>query len=449
MNIILSTYSYYPYNWGGTEVYVHGLAKYLLQKGHYVLVLAGMPGSAYDDHSIFYEDSRLKSVKYQYESVDVIGIVLKDETTTEIYRKYRESWTRSWQDLLQSTGIVQWDILHIHAFTSVSGMALMQAVKSLSLNAAIIASYHLPISCVKGTLMYGREISACKIVPNKKDCTACMITEKTGLPLFATGLLTNLAPQLSAKKLPTILRLKYLVRLFLDSFKLTDNLVSKWMVFSEEIYEVLQKAGVSSNKIILSRHGIDPLFLTPVPEKVFRSNDKVRFLYASRFEKVKGFHTLLKAWCGLPEVEGRILLLAGSKQSAEESDDPYIPEAALRKDITWLGTQTREELASHMKQAHCVLIPSECVEIGPLVFHEAIASGGNVIASDMGGCAELARIYSEAATPFQAGSDTALAAAIKNFKYRAVNYKVQLQQDNYDTVLLQYQQLLKTDGPVI
>ncbi len=58
-----------------------------------------------------------------------------------------------------------------------------------------------------------------------------------------------------------------------------------------------------------------------------------------------------------------------------------------------MGPKTQLELLDIYRQVHCVIIPSEWFEIGPLVFHEAISAQCNIIASDIGGCAELGNYY--------------------------------------------------------
>ncbi|MEJ7587807.1 MAG: hypothetical protein WKI04_09640 [Ferruginibacter sp.] len=52
LKVLIATYSYYPYNWGGTEVYISGLVSFLKEQGHFVAIIAGMPPAAYGDHTV-------------------------------------------------------------------------------------------------------------------------------------------------------------------------------------------------------------------------------------------------------------------------------------------------------------------------------------------------------------------------------------------------------------
>ena len=55
-HILLATYSYFPYHWGGSEVYVRGLAEYLTEQGNRVTILGGIPVKAMDDCQKIYQD---------------------------------------------------------------------------------------------------------------------------------------------------------------------------------------------------------------------------------------------------------------------------------------------------------------------------------------------------------------------------------------------------------
>ena len=114
-----------------------------------------MAPQAFIDHPVFYEDDQLKSVQYFFEGIMVIGVIMKDSSTTEIYSKFRLNWVSSWLVLLQKLPVKQWDILHMHANTAAIGRSLIKASKLHSKKIAVVASYHIPTSCVKGTLLYG------------------------------------------------------------------------------------------------------------------------------------------------------------------------------------------------------------------------------------------------------------------------------------------------------
>lgn len=441
LKILQATYSYYPYNFGGTEVYVSGLAAFLQQQGHSVTVIAGMPATAFIEHPVFFEDDELAAITYSHEGIPVIGLVLKDETTTEIYKKFRVSWVASWQHVLSKAQEEPWDILHIHAHTSAIGEALVKAAKLHSPGLKVIASYHVPVSCVKGTLLFGNSMMACSVKPAIAICSACFISSKQNWALPFAKKVAALLPILQNDRLPTSLRLKFLAKEFLDSFASFNEDVDAWHVFSEQVKSLMLLNGVAENKIVLLRHGVNPYFFEDKMSGNFErlTAGPTIFLYTSRFDKLKGFITMIKAWCSLPKSNIRQLWMIGETQTMDQQIAEYIKSAMLRTDIKWLGPKDQIEVAEIMGQAHCTIIPSEWVEIGPLVFHEAIASGSNVIASDMGGCRELYQYYNNCSQLFKAGNADSLAEKILAFEYKSVSEKPLSSTQNYEQVLANYE----------
>ena len=440
MKILLATYSYYPYNYGGTEVYVSGLASFLSKQGHSITIIASMPPKAFEDHPVFYEDKQLKTLKYNNDGIEIIGVVLNNQTTEEIYTKFRSLWVESWMGVLKKNKNEFWDVLHIHANTSAIGRSLIQAAKTHSKSIQIIASYHLPISCVKGTLLFANTMKICTVKPSITVCTACCISTKIGLPIQVTKILAALMPQLAEERWPTPIRLKFLIKRFIHSFNSFDNEVNLWHVFSQQMKAVLEINGVSKKKISLFRHGVKPVFLkNSLASVLLRKEQQVKvFLFAARFDKVKGFATLMKAWCSLMETSGRELWMVGEKQSDDEEITNSMASATYRKDIKWLGIKTQEELAIIMGKVHCTIIPSEWIEIGPLVFHEAIAAGSDVIASDIGGCRELVLQYNNKSSMFVTANVQSLKEKIIEFKFSGKTDEPQTQLQNYEAVLQSY-----------
>lgn len=440
MNILLATYSYYPYNWGGSEVYVSGLANFLHTQGHEVTIIAGMPPHAYEEHPIFYQDDNLKTIVYYIQSIRIIGVVIMDRTTTSIYKKFSEKLVQSWQLTFQKEKEKKWDILHMHANTAAIGESLIKGIKLHSEAIKVIASYHLPVSCVKGTLLFANSMKECMVKPTINICAACFISSKQNWPLSFTKKIVAFMPAPGYEKLPTAIRTKFLVKQFFSSFNSFNREIDQWHVFSKQIKSILQLNGVKEKRMLLLRHGVNPFFFANGEDALLSRKEQpiIIFLYAARFDKVKGFYTLLKAWCTLPETKGRQLWIIGDKQTDDDGISKFIDTASIRSDIKWLGAKSQEELAMVMKKVHCTIIPSEWVEIGPLVFHEAIAAGSDVIASDIGGCKELAELYKNKSRLFETANVNSLATTILQFKYSGTTAIPKTQLQNYQMVFQSY-----------
>lgn len=443
MNILIATYNYYPYNWGGTEVYVKGLADFLKTSGNLVYIIAGMPSVAFEQHQIFFDDNGLKAIQYNFESIPIIGVKLKEQnlSTIILYEKYKKSWSISWTELLKKLPVNHWDIIHLHAHSPLINTALIQGAKKYSPSAKVVFSYHTAISCPKNKLLMGNDFTECNVRPEVNICSACILSEKANIPLAFLKHLTPLFPKIRNENFPTFIRLKYLISIFISSFKLLDKYVDQWHVFSKQVHNILLVNNIEYSKIKLLVHGVKEIFFSSEDFKISKNSALTIFLYAGRFEKIKGFYTLLKAWKSLKNSSDKQLWLVGEFQG--ETSDSANKKTAFsnRSDIKWFGKKSQDELASIMKQVHCTIIPSEVVEIGPLIFHEAIAAGSDVIASDVGGCRELALQYKSKSRMFETENAHSLKEKIIEFKYSGKIEEPQSQLQNYEAVIKSYNEV--------
>jgi glycosyltransferase involved in cell wall biosynthesis len=437
MNVLLATYNFYPYNWGGSEVYVSGLAQLLHAQGKNTKLIAAVPDQAFELHGVWWSGAYLRVCQYEYEGIVVYGVTHALDTT-DIYRKYRAEWESDWRDFFAQLETQEhWipDLLHLHGFTAIIGLALVKAFRQKYATAPIHASYHTPISCPKGTLLRW-EKEACSIRANTFDCSACTWQAKTDWPQWASSLAMQLLPKQLPDQAPTGLKWKALVGSAVEAFQGLQELVTKWWVFSEQIQKVLLAQGVAANDIQMGRHGIAPQFTgTAIQE---RQQSPLIFAFVGRFKTIKGLQTLLKAWLNLPNDPIRQLWLIGDPKDADTPIQILLTQLQLRQDVKIMGSQSAENLATLYAKIHALIVPSECVEIGPLVVHEAVARGANIIGSNIGGIRELASIYSNVFQLFNPGNANELADQILNFKYRSVSAPVQPEKEHYQKVVSWY-----------
>ena len=447
MQIILATYGFPPHYWGGSESYVRWLAQFLQSQGYEPVVIAGATDEQLAETELFYEDDYLKAGRYVYEGIPVIACANR-VTTREIYSKIHPAWQVSWSNLLSK----YWEgkpsvwLLHLHALSSLVNDSLIEGAKAVFPQIKTLYSYHVPESCPKGTLLYFNQ-SMCEVTPERDICAACILKDKLDMPAAGAKFLEKLMPSFPLpEELPSLLRTRELTALNIQAYRRFSKLVDHWLVFSHQIEKTLLRYGIPQKKINIIRHGIDGNFLTgdeSSPKK--KPNDQPTiFVFVGRFKKVKGIHTLLRAWMELEESETRRLWLIGGERDLDPRIAALLEKAKNRKDIEHLGILPSEEVRNRLLQAHCIVIPSEWVEIGPLTLHEAIACKTNVIASDIGGCAELSAFYGEACQTFHMGDAADLQAKIKSFRYQPVQHKVKSQAEHNGLIIKEYDRILAT-----
>ena len=442
MKIILATYNYLPFHWGGSEYYVAGLAKFLQASGHEVIVVAATSDEAFEQYETLLENEVLRFLTYSHEGIKVYGGQIKKSSLEESYAKNNPDWESHWKpfwQLIENEGF-EADLIHLHAHTAFISESFVRSARQQWSAARLVFSYHTPASCPKDTLLHFGE-TACEIKPDPSVCTACVLQEKSGGQESILRPLGRLLPNLSWSALPAAFRLKHLISLQINGFQRFLQLMDQVMVFSDQIRQVLLKNELEVEKIWMDRHGIDERFRLESSQE--RSEEKINFVFLGRFTKVKGLHTLLNSWNELAPNPLRELRLVGGSQNPEPEIAAALKAVEHRKDVKLIGSVKPEEVREILCEAHCLIIPSEWVEIGPLVLHEAIACGANVITSDIGGCAELAYYYGDACTVFPMRNTEALKSKIENFKYRKPQRKVRYHKDHYEVVLDQYKLQIK------
>lgn len=439
MRVLLATYNYYPYNFGGSEVYVSALAAYLQSLGHETVIVAATPEEAFYEHPVIFESEQLKICSYDHEGINVWGVKYQYLSLPHIYEKKSPTHQSAWHSFFSMQE--SFDVLHINGFTATIGLDLLKASKVRNPNTKVLTSYHTAISCAKGSLLYANKHNECYIKAETGTCTACIISEKMNLPMGLSRIATNFLPNSANEKSSIAWRLKNLVGRSVESFLELDLHTDRWIVYSAGIKKVLEKNDIDSNKIQQLRHGISTNFIDRLNGE--RDSSQVNFLYSGRLDKIKGFHTLIKAWLNLPENEGRKLWITAHPDSDNEYIKKLIQKALKRKDISFIGPLNQSGLIKLYKKVHCVIIPSECFEIGPLVFHEAIALGCNVISSDIGGCRELGEIYNNESMFFKCGDVQSLKELINNYTFSTTDGKKVLSIEEHNkSILNEYNRIL-------
>ena len=135
---------------------------------------------------------------------------------------------------------------------------------------------------------------------------------------------------------------------------------------------MLARAGYPADRIHTINHG------TPIADSPSPAGDYA--LYVGRLSPEKGVETLLEAARLVPDIP---LVIAGA--------GPLTPlaEAAASDGVTYLGHVATERAVDLRRRALFTLMPSECYEGQPYGALESMAAGTPLVASRLGGLAEI------------------------------------------------------------
>ncbi len=154
-----------------------------------------------------------------------------------------------------------------------------------------------------------------------------------------------------------------------------QNKVNRFIALTDFAKNKFIQAGFPENKII-----VKPNFTITDECNVKQSkSDMCRALFVGRISREKGIGTLLKAWKNI------------STHLSIIGDGPLLNEVRMSDidSVSALGLTSSNEVHLKMLQASFLVMPSEWYEGFPMVLVEAYSCGLPVIASRLGGMAEI------------------------------------------------------------
>ncbi|MBN2490026.1 MAG: glycosyltransferase [Planctomycetes bacterium] len=168
--------------------------------------------------------------------------------------------------------------------------------------------------------------------------------------------------------------------------------------------------GLDAEQIVYQRYGIDTARLAGL-RKTARSG-ALRVGFIGSFVWYKGLHVLIEAFRTIPPERAR-LTVHGNPDAPPEvrAYAAACRQAAVGAPVHFAGPLARDRLAAAHGELDVLVVPSLWYENSPLVILEAQAARTPVIASDLGGMAELVQ-DGRTGLLFPAGDAVALRRAI-------------------------------------
>jgi len=186
----------------------------------------------------------------------------------------------------------------------------------------------------------------------------------------------------------------YALRNFMTGhLNLFERNIDKFLCISEFLKSYLVESGYPAAKFTVVPNMI------PIPESAADASEGSYVAFLGRFSAEKGIETLLAAAEKVPHIPVK---LAGSGPLEDAL------RAAAPANVSFAGMMDRDGLRSFYRSARCTVVPSVWHETFGLVAVEAMSHGVPVVASKIGGLAELVA-DGETGFQFPAGDSGALA----------------------------------------
>jgi glycosyltransferase involved in cell wall biosynthesis len=177
------------------------------------------------------------------------------------------------------------------------------------------------------------------------------------------------------------------------------NNIDKYIALNQFFAQRLIDAGIPSSRVCILGNFIDETEVS-----VSAKQDYV--LYLGRLSKEKGIRTLLNAW---ENVSGSTLKIAGSGPMLHEIE--ALVSHRNVENVQLLGHVSGDEKQELIKNAICLVVPSEWYENFPISIVEAMSLGTPVVASNIGGLPEMVG-HKKTGLIFEPGNHDALEAVL-------------------------------------
>jgi glycosyltransferase involved in cell wall biosynthesis len=389
MKVLLTVHQFFPKYQSGTEVLTRDTGLEMLKRGHEVHVLTTDPSADGRSTSLRHKD-------YDYRGLKVRALELqKRESAWEIFRnEYRNGpvadHVRRYVDHLKP------EVVHMFHVLYLSG-SVIEVFRQLGVPLVYTPTDFWSI-CVKGTLR--KPSGELSTGPDElsANCLECRTVERNLPPYkapeaferrefyrkIAERALTKREDehQNMAAVREVMARTSYLRERF--------NSIDAILVPTKFMHNMLAKNGINPGLMTFSPYGMDTSHLRNAnPPQPGRGG--LRVGYIGSIKPWKGLRVLLEAFEKLPADDGVTLRVCG-----DLGDNPsYAREVyELAKDdprINFAGTFPNEKLAEELGKIDVLVVPSVWYENTPLVIYSAFAAGVPVVATNLGGIAEIVR----------------------------------------------------------
>jgi glycosyltransferase involved in cell wall biosynthesis len=378
IHVVQATAWYPPHSIGGTESYVEDLVEALAARDVASTVLVpAEPGAA----------DRYVHAGRAVETYPVDAIVDRDEASglkpPRQFAVFRER-LRAHPNA----------IYHQQSWSRGCGPLHLRTARELGLRTVL--TIHVPgVICLRGTMLrFGQTVCDGRV--EERACGACW-AQWRGLPSAAATCVATLPLPLVRRlrhgrtRLATALAARALGAERSAQLRDMVDHADRIVVVCRWLAEALAANGVPASKMVMSRQGLSDAFVgaaSSAPPRKERGA-RMRLLYLGRWESLKGIDVVVRA-VRATSIDVGLTIRA---VAANAADRPY--EAKVRRlarddpRIDFAGAVHRRDVLAEIGRHDILVVPSVCLETGPLVVLEARAAGVFVLGSRLGGIAEL------------------------------------------------------------
>ncbi len=411
MKIILTTHLFLPDFSSGTEVLTFSTAKELQRQGHRVEVVTGflvLPGSPIPQRfdSYEYEGIQVRRFFYNSEPVGAERNIVEEE--------YNNTYVAHWfQEILK---YFKPDIVHFFHLAFLSASVVDECQKAeiprvmtptdfwlicptsqlrLPGNALCRGPDKDGVNCMRHAVFNHQPRYIARIFNRLPRLLIVAMIWGANHGLFSWSKLSPMVRALNQRTSFLKRRMNMLDRVIAPTYLMEQMLVAN---------------GLSQNKVVFSRFGISAT--ESVPKSQLQQTDKLRIGFIGGLTEHKGAHLLISAIRLLQNMPSLELKIYGNHKTDPQYFKKLTQLAYEDQRIHFCGTFPNELIGEIFSELDVLVVPSIWYENTPLVIYSAQAAGCPVLATNLGGMAEVVE-HEKNGLLFEAGDVTGIANTIK------------------------------------
>lgn len=410
MRVLLTTHQFQPKYSGGTEILARDTGLEMLARGHDVHVLAVDPEARGRSIDVSYEDYDYRGLKVRSiglprrkSRLDMIKDAYDHDLVAEHARRYAK--------------LVGPDVVHMFHLSRLSG-SVIDVFHELGVPLVYTPTDFWAV-CVRSTLQ--KPSGELSTGPDEisSNCLECQSAEDL-LPEEALPATTDkrefyrkIAERALARaegEHPNMA----LVRAMLartDFLRERINSLDAILAPTKLMYRMLVANGIDPALIRISPYGLDASAFRDV-ELPRPAGGGLRVGFMGTIHQQKGLHVLLEAFERLPRESGATLRVCGDLRAYPDYARRAYSMAGGDPRVNFAGSFPNARMPAELGKIDVLAVPSTWYENTPLVIYSAFAAGIPVVASNLGGMAEVVR-HGENGLLFEPGDPEDLARQLR------------------------------------
>ena len=389
MRVLLTAHQFLPKYSGGTEVVTRDTALELLARGHDVHVLAVDPAARGKSIDVSHEDYEYHGLK-----VRMIGLPRRKSRLDIIREAYDHDLVA--EHVRRYAKLVRPDVVHMFHLSRLSG-SVIDVFRELGTPLVYTPTDFWAV-CARSTLQ--KPSGELSTGPDElsSNCLECQgareLFPEDVLPetADARGFYRELARRALARAEGEHPNMALVRAMLARTAFLRERINSLDAILAPTklMYRMLTANGIDPALIQISPYGLDASAFRGAG-RPRSEGDGLRVGFMGTIHQQKGLHVLLEAFERLPRESGATLRVCGDLRSYPDYARKVYSMAGGDPRINFAGSFPNVRMPDELGKIDVLAVPSTWYENTPLVIYSAFAAGIPVVASNLGGMAEVVR----------------------------------------------------------